>query len=579
MFEVGVIATIGFLGAALAARARVPVVIGYIIAGMLIGPHIRLDLFGWSYTGVLQDSTFLQSASQLGLVLLLLFVGLEFSITKLMRTKEAAAILAVTNLSVGMFAGFVLGAWLQWPLIDTIFLAGVITMSSSAIAAKSLIDLKRLGNAETEFLLGMIILESFLSMFLLTIFNGMILPSDGPVDVPALFLGVGVFIGFFALLAALVIPRTAKFFEGIRSEELFILFALGSVFLASALAETFRIPPIVGAFFIGIAFADTKLASRMKVKMESVRDAFVAIFFLTFGMLIDPSTFWPIFPILALGMVVILLNDFLLTTVLAYFIGFSGRAAAAIGTSLVARNEDAILYATVGSRAIQANPQLPDDHAGTYLTPLAGLLCIVMSCLAPVMMARSDRIAVRLARRLPTSIAFGAELVRRTLKSIIMPTFLPIYRRRRLLQGALVLYAAWIIDLAITSGSAHLGMSLLTPVIILIVWAAARRSFREPVRHTNYGVTGGPANRSTIETFVLRIVMGTLSTIALVAILWQYYWPATLVVVYGYFLLVVFSMKVVYRRLGLGFGRRRSPVRFVRQTPVARSWRTANARR
>src|SRR5881409_889441 len=183
MFDVGVIATVGFVGAAFASRARVPIIIGYIIAGMLIGPNIHLHLFGWSYDGILADSVFLQSISQLGLVLLLFFVGLEFSITKLMRTKEAAAVLTVTNLAVNMFAGFVIGAWLGWPLIDTIFMAGVISMSSSAITAKSLIDLKRLGNAETEFLLGMVILESFLAMFLLTLVNGMIVPSDAPVNV------------------------------------------------------------------------------------------------------------------------------------------------------------------------------------------------------------------------------------------------------------------------------------------------------------------------------------------------------------------------------------------------------------
>src|SRR3990172_8349290 len=309
MFEVGVIATVGFLGAALAARVRVPVVIGYIIAGMLIGPHIHLDLFGWSYDGVLQDSAFLQSVSQLGLVLLLFFVGLEFSITKLMKTKEAAAILAVTNLAVNMFAGFVIGAWLGWPLIDTIFMAGVISMSSSAITAKTLIDLKRLGNAETEFLLGMVILESFLAMFLLTLVNGMVLSSEtAPVSVEALFLGVGIFLGFFAFLAAIVVPNTARLFERIHSEELFVLFALGVVFLAAALAEAFHIPAIIGAFFMGMVFADTKLANRMKTKMESLRDAFVAMFFLSFGMLIDPAALPTVLPILLLSLPLLLLN-------------------------------------------------------------------------------------------------------------------------------------------------------------------------------------------------------------------------------------------------------------------------------
>lgn len=579
MFEVGVIACVGFLGAVLATRARVSVVIGYILAGMLIGPNIHVNLFGFSYHGVLTDSEFIQAISRLGLVLLLFFVGLEFSIAKLRKTKEAAAILAVTNLTVNMFAGFVIGAWMGWPLIDTIFMAGVISMSSTAITAKALIDLKRLGNAETEFLLGMVILESFLAMFLLTLVNGMVVSSDAtPVDPTSLFIGIGIFLGFFAFLAAVVVPNTVRIFERIKNEELFVLFAMAIVFLSAALAEAFRVPAIIGAFFMGMVFADTKLAARLKTKMESLRDAFVAMFFLSFGMLIDPAALPAVLPMLLLAIPLILLNDLFLTGTLAYFIGFSAKAATAIGSSLTARNEEAILYASVGTRAIRNNPNLSNSYAGTYLTPFAGILCIVMSSLAPLLMVRSDRIAKFLSNRLPKSITFGAELVKRTLRTLVMPSVLPIYRRRRLFQATLILYAAWVIDLTITGGAAHVLMALLAPFVIVGVYAAAQRSFREPVRHTNYGVDGGPFSRSTIELFVLRMVMGALTTVALVAILWQYYWPSTLAVLYGYFLLVVFSMKVVYRRLGLGVGRRRRAVRLV-SMPRRRGWRAATGRR
>jgi len=160
-----------------------------------------------------------------------------------------------------------------------------------------------------------------------------------------------------------------------------------------------------------------------------------------------------------------------------------------------------------------------------------------------------------------------------------MPNFLPIYRRKRLFQASLIFYAAWIIDLTVTTGMAHLAMSLLTPVFVFGVWASARHAFREPVRHTNYGVDGGPFSRSTIETFVLRIVVGALAIVGLVAILWQYYWPVTLVILYAYFLVVVFSMKVVHRRLGLGITRRVARVRLVRHMPTARSWRAASGMR
>src|SRR2546430_16977303 len=96
-----------------------------------------------------------------------------------MKTKEAAAILAVTNLAVNFFAGFVIGAWLGWPVIDTIFMAGVIGMLGSAIARKSLFDLKRIGKRETEIILGGGILEAFLPWFILTLANGRILPAQG----------------------------------------------------------------------------------------------------------------------------------------------------------------------------------------------------------------------------------------------------------------------------------------------------------------------------------------------------------------------------------------------------------------
>ena len=576
MFEVGVIAAVGFLGAAIASRARISVVIGYIIAGMLIGPNIHLHAFGLSYDGILTDTEFVQSISQLGLVLLLFFVGLEFSIAKLRRTKEAAAILAVTNLAVDMFAGFVIGTWLGWPLIDTIFMAGVISMSSSAIAAKALIDLKRLGNAETEFILGMVILESFMAMIILTLVNGVVISSDGaPANPTLLFAGIGIFLGFFTFLAVVVIPNTVKTFERIRSDELFILFALAIVFLSAAMAQAFRVPAIIGAFFIGMVFSDTKLAQRLKTRMESLRDAFVAMFFLSFGMLIDPGALPAVLPMLLIAVPLILMSDMFLTASLAYMIGFSSRAAMAIGTSFIARNEEAVLYATVGTRAIHNNPSLPNNYAGTYLTPFTGILCIVMSSLAPLLMVRSDRIARSFAKRLPKSITFGADLVKRTLRTVVMPSALPIYRRRRLLQATLILYSAWIIDLTITRDLAHLAMTLLSPVVIYAVYAAARRSFREPVRHTNYGVDRGPTSRSTIETFVLRIVVGTLVTIALIAILWQYYWPVTLGILYVYFLAVVFSMKVVYRRLGLGIGRRRQPIRVLRGVPAVRRSRAS----
>jgi CPA2 family monovalent cation:H+ antiporter-2 len=228
MFQVGVIMLIAFIGAGLARRSRQSVILGYILAGILIGPNMHFELGGIVYDGLLEDTSFILAMSELGLILLLFFVGLEFSISKLKKTKAPATILAVVNLGINMFAGIILGTLLGWPIIDTIFLAGVIAMSSCAITAKSLIELERLANPETEFLLGMVIVENFLAMVLLTIVGGLVVKSGAtPLSLSTLALGILVFYVFFIILAIWIIPRTVKQLKKIKSDEMFVLFALG----------------------------------------------------------------------------------------------------------------------------------------------------------------------------------------------------------------------------------------------------------------------------------------------------------------------------------------------------------------
>lgn len=543
---------VAFIGAAIASRLRLSVTIGYVVAGILIGPHVSATLFGYTYSGIIQDTTFINQLSYFGLVLLLFFVGLQFPLSKLRATRDAAVILAVMNIGMSMFGGFVIGTYLRWPLIDTVFLAGVISMSSSAITAKSLIDLKRLNNAETQFLISMAVLESFLAMFLLTAVNGLVV-SNTPesVDPPVLLLCIISFVGFFAFLAAVVVPRTARLFEQIKSEELFILFALGLVFLSAALAEVMRIPAIIGAFFIGVSFANTKIAPRMEHKLVGFRDAFVAVFFLSFGMMIDPSALPRVLEIVMLAVPMIFLNDLFLTATLAYFIGFSGRAATAIGTSMIGRNEEAILYASVGTRAVNSNPAISHSFGGELLNPFTGVLCIIMSTLAPFSMNRSDKLANSLGRHMPKSLVFGGNLVKRTLKNFVLPAYLPLYKRTKTLVASLVAFTVLAIALILTDGYLHIGVALFIPAVVFACRAAARSAFAEPTKHTEYGLEHSPAHSDAILRFVVRIVVGAFLAMALVAFLWQYLWQATLIVLAGYAIGVVLSMRSAYRALVL----------------------------
>jgi len=550
MFQVGVIMLIAFIGAALAKRTGQSVILGYIIVGILIGPYMYLQIGDLTYTGVLQDTGFIESMSQLGLILLLFFVGLEFSFTKLKKTKSPATILAVTNLGINMFAGIMLGSLLGWPVVDTIFLAGVIAMSSCAITAKSLMELDRLANPETEYLLGMVIVEDFLAMVLLTIVGGLMVKTGAtPVTISALALGILAFYAFFIILAIWVIPRVVKHLSKIKSDELFVLFALGIVFISAALAEFCSVPAIIGAFFIGMVFAETKLSERLVEKISPFRDAFVAIFFVSFGMMIDPAMFPQVIWIVALAVPMVLINDILITAALAYFLGFSAKGAVSMGTSLCGRGAESVMYASVGSNAVGTTK-------GAELFPFAGAFCFVMSAITPLLMRRSLTITEAIGKRLPSYVKYSGSVIARTISKLVMPIRVSLYHRPKRLGITLMVYFLLLVSIIAASGTYHIILFGISLGVTFLIWGVIDRELFPVVQHTNYTNIGvGPGARAKVAHFVSTFIFLSLLTIICMALLFIYNPLLSLIVVVIYLVVTLRLMKghylATFRNLGL----------------------------
>src|SRR5512137_701189 len=251
LFQLGAIMLLAFIAATMARKLNQTVMIGYIIIGIFIGPKMSISLFDLHYNGLITDTTIVDLLSNVGLIMLMFFVGLEFSFTKLKKVRTPAIILAVIDASVGLFTGFVFASMLGWPLIDSLFLAGVIAMSSTSIAMKVLFDLKRMSSPEVEFLIGLVVVETFIAMIILSVASGMIVQPDAdPVGYGQLILGIVAFYAFFIWIAMWAVPRVVALFSKIDNDELFILFVLGIVFLTSGLASLMKVPPIIGAFFV-----------------------------------------------------------------------------------------------------------------------------------------------------------------------------------------------------------------------------------------------------------------------------------------------------------------------------------------
>ena len=254
MLEIGLILMVAFIGALLASRSRQSVILGYIAAGIVIGPYLHFQIGDFTYNGIIQETEFIETISELGLILLIFFVGMEFSIEKIRRVKGPAVILSILDVGVNLFTGILLATGLGWPLIDTLFLASVLAMSCSAVAMKTLMELGRLERPETEFLLGMIILEEFISMLFLTIVGGLVIHTDADFTVSSMLIGLGAFFLFFAIMAAVVVPRVIARLQRMKSDEMFVLFMLGAICLSAAFAELCGVPALIGAFFIGMTF-------------------------------------------------------------------------------------------------------------------------------------------------------------------------------------------------------------------------------------------------------------------------------------------------------------------------------------
>jgi CPA2 family monovalent cation:H+ antiporter-2 len=544
LFQLGAIMLLAFIAATMARKLNQTVMIGYILIGIFIGPKISLSLFGFNYHGLISDTTMIDLLSNVGLLMLMFFVGLEFSFTKLKRVRTPAMILAVIDTSIGLFVGFVFASFLGWPLIDSLFLAGVVAMSSTSIAMKVLFDLKRMSSPEVEFLIGLVVVETFIAMIILAIASGMIInPGASAMGYGRLLLGMGAFYAFFVWVAMWAVPRVVSFFDKIENDELFILFALGIVFLTSGLASLMNVPPIIGAFFIGMILAESKVTGRVQAKLESFKDAFVAIFFTAFGMMIDPAMFKSIFWMILLAVPMVILYEALVMSSISIFLGFSPRASTTIGTSMCGRGVESILYASVGSRVKGAT-------MSAQLNPFAGAFCFVMSAITPMMVKHSAKLANGFSRILPKSVKFSAAVISRTLGKAVLPSEVKLFRGSRTTSVFLASFVVVFFAILVSSSLAHAILAVIGTVIAFGTLLSARTETADIVKHVNYTSIGvGAIDKRPIVTLVSGVIFGAAAFALLVAVTWVFMWQLAVVFSFGYVVLVVCLMAWAYRAL------------------------------
>lgn len=527
-FSLAVVTIAAFAGALLASKLKQSVILGYLVVGVALGVLDR-GFFGPSAGISLTDSPTVVALADLGIAFLLFFVGLDFSVRKLRSAGKPSTILAFVDYGVLLFSGFLLGAAFGWGPVESLFLGGILAMSSLGIAAKSLVDLKRLTNPETEVLLGSMVVENFLSMLLLTISVGWVAGHGTTFAILQSVQGAAIIYGGFLALALFAMPRIAKVIERVRNEEVFILLALTLVFASAGLAVLFGTPFILGTFFIGMAFSETRLTDRLQLKLSTFRDAFVAIFFVHFGMNIDVGIIPSVLPLVVGAVLVVLVDEAVILSAFAALLGFSGRAAVSIGSAACGRGEDAIIYASIGSNLSRAegNAVVPALAHSRELFPLAGGLSLVTSAITPILMRNSVALADGLNRLVPRSMAFGGRVMGAIFTESIGPRARthPLARSDPVLLALCVAYVVLLLPLAFSSGPGHVVLFPFVLLLSALIYREVRIDIEEAVPRVDFARLRFLVHDvATIARYTALIVLILLVFVEVVAFSFVYSW-------------------------------------------------------
>lgn len=264
-------------------RLKQPLVLGYIVAGIIAGPHFPL-------TPTVMDSGNIQTWADIGVVFLLFALGLEFSFKKLMKVGGPAIIAALTIIFGMVMLGYLVGIAMGWKQMDSIFLGGMLSMSSTSIIYKAFEDLGLRTQRFTGLVLGILVIEDLVAIVLMVVLSTMAVSQN--------FEGVDMFysIGklmFFLLLWFLtgiyIIPTFFRRTRLLMGDETMLIVSLGLCLLMVAFATYVGFSSALGAFVMGSILAETVEAETIERLVRPVKDLFAAIFFVSVGMMVDPN--------------------------------------------------------------------------------------------------------------------------------------------------------------------------------------------------------------------------------------------------------------------------------------------------
>ncbi|MDH4655903.1 cation:proton antiporter [Pseudomonas sp. JS3066] len=367
-------------------RFKQPVVLGYIVAGFIIGPHTPpFEL--------IHDEETIKTLAELGVIFLMFCLGLEFSLAKLFKVGATAFIAAFLEIVLMIWIGYEIGSYFGWSTMDSLFLGAILAISSTTIIVKALSDLKLKNERFAQLIFGVLIVEDILGIGIIALLSG--IAVSGSVETGDVFATVGklsLFMIVALVIGILLVPRLLAYVAKFESNEMLLVTVLGLCFGFCLLVVKLEYSMVLGAFLIGAIMAESRQLVQIERLIEPVRDMFSAIFFVAIGLLIDPKVLveyaWPIVVIT----LAVVLGKMISCGLGAFIAGNDGRTSLRVGMGLSQIGEFSFIIAALGITL-----QVTSD----FLYPVAVAVSAITTLLTPYLIRAADPLSIKLAKVMP----------------------------------------------------------------------------------------------------------------------------------------------------------------------------------
>lgn len=422
-------------------KIRQPLVLGYLIAGFLAGPHFTL------FPSV-KDVHNVEVWAEIGVIILLFSLGLEFSFKKLMKVGGTSSVTALVQIASMVFLGFWVGQWMGWSSMDSIFLGVILSISSTTIILRAFDELGVKGQKFAGIVFGALIVEDIVAILMMVLLS--------TIAVSQQFSGMELFYSVLKLLFFLIlwfvggiffIPTLLKKAKNLLSDETLLIVSLALCLMMVILATMAGFSPALGAFIMGSIIAETTKAERIEHLVKPVKDLFGAVFFVSVGMLINPNTLveyaWPV-------IIITLLTVFgktISSTIGTLISGQPLKQSVQTGMSLAQIGEFSFIIATLGmTLGVTSN----------FLYPIVVAVSAISTFTTPFMIKMSIPVYNKLEKILPQKFIKAIETYSSSSQTIKATSNWVLFLRASIIQ--IIIHSVLIIAIILLSSRVLLPM-------------------------------------------------------------------------------------------------------------------------